>query len=60
LTCWTDGFAEAVAGDIGGRRRRSSSSVRADAVLARIGPRSDRDRVLLSAAGAPTRKSIVP
>jgi hypothetical protein len=23
LTCWTDGFAEAVAGDIGGRRRRS-------------------------------------
>ena len=36
MTCWTDGFAEAVAGDIGARRRRSSSSVRATVVLARI------------------------
>jgi hypothetical protein len=29
LTCWTDGLAEPGADDIGGRRRRSSSSVRA-------------------------------
>jgi len=48
------------AGDTGGKRRRSSTWAHDDAGLARIGPRSDRDRVLLLAAGEPARKFIVP
>src|ERR671913_2646300 len=44
------------AADAGGRRTRSSSSAHDGAGLARIVPRSDRDRVLLSAVGEPARK----
>src|SRR3984893_12385415 len=47
-------------GGAGGRRKRSLSSARDGEALARIAPRSDRDRVLLSAAGEPARKSNVP
>ena len=47
-------------GDAGGRRRRSSPSAHDGAGLARIVPRSDRDRVLLSAVGEPARKSTAP
>src|SRR5262245_64334250 len=48
------------ADDAGGKRRRSSSSAHDGVGLARIGPRSDRGRVLLSVAGEPARKSIAP
>jgi len=46
--------------DAVGKRTRSSSSAHDGVGLARIVPRSDRDRVLLSAAGEPARKSIAP
>src|SRR5450756_2380307 len=47
-------------GDAGERRKRSSSSAHDGEGLARIVPRSDRDRVLLSVAGEPARKPIAP
>src|SRR5262245_6495190 len=46
--------------DAEGKHRRSSSSAHDDGGRARIGPRSDRDQVLLSAVGEPVRKSIAP
>src|SRR5262249_47479303 len=49
-----------LAGDIGGKRRRSSSLAPDDAGPARVRPPSDRGQVLLSTAGEPARKSIAP
>src|SRR5262249_31383658 len=47
-------------GDSGGTHTRSSSWARGGEGLARTGPRSDRGRVPLSAAGEPARKSTAP
>src|ERR1700730_15030383 len=48
------------AGGARGRRKGSSFSVHDDEVVARIVPRSGQDRVLLSSAGEPARKSSAP
>src|SRR4029078_2551688 len=46
--------------DVEGTRKRSLSSARVGGGRARIAPRSERARVLLSSAGGPVHKSIAP
>jgi hypothetical protein len=50
-------FEPAILEESVGDHRHERMTVKAQA---RIGPRSDQDQVLLSAAGEPARKSIVP